>query len=94
MYGRVWEWKDTSAAWLTKRWGERGREREEWYGQTAVAMGTQLLKAGRVSEEEGGCVLQERRAATQRPDYGLHKQREGLTAGVLVPRFQLEEFRP
>lgn len=33
---------------------EREREREEWYGLTGVAMGTQLLKAGRVSEEERG----------------------------------------
>lgn len=50
MYGRVWEWKDTSVAWL----GET--EREEWYRQTAVAMGTQLLKAGRVSVEEKQCA--------------------------------------
>ncbi len=62
MYGRVWEWKDRSAAWLRKRQGdrertrEREREREEWYGPTGVAMGTQLLKAGRVSVEERLCA--------------------------------------
>jgi len=54
MYGRVWKWKDTSAAWLRKRQGDREREneREERYGPTGVAMETQLLKAGRVSVEE------------------------------------------
>lgn len=31
-------------------------EREEWYGPTGVAMGTQLLKAGRVSVEERLCA--------------------------------------
>ena len=56
MYGRVWEWKDTSAAWLRKRRGDRKRTREEWYGPTGVAMGTQLLKAGRVSVEERLCA--------------------------------------
>lgn len=35
---------------------EHEREREEWYGPTGVAMGTQLLKAGRVSEEERLCA--------------------------------------
>lgn len=49
MYGRVWEWKDTSAAWLRESGGREGAE--EWYGLTGVAMGTSLLKAGRVSEE-------------------------------------------
>lgn len=52
MYGRIWEWKDTSAAWLRKRQGEG----EEWYGPTGVAMGTQLLKAGRVSVEQRLCA--------------------------------------
>ena len=58
MYGRVWEWKDTRAAWLRKRRGieREKREGEEWYGPTGVAMGTQLLKAGRVSEEERLCA--------------------------------------
>ena len=41
-------------AWLRKRRGER--EGEEWYGPTGVAMGTQLLKAGRVSVEQRLCA--------------------------------------
>lgn len=44
---------------------------EEWYGLTGVAMGTLLLKAGRVSEEE--CAAGER-DATRRPLGELHKQ--------------------
>lgn len=32
--------------------GGTGRAREEWYGPAGVAMGTQLLKPGRVSVEE------------------------------------------
>lgn len=53
MYGIVWEWMDTSAAWLRKKWGG---EREEWYGPAGVAMGTQLLKPGRVIVEEMLCA--------------------------------------
>lgn len=36
--------------------GDRESEREEWYGLTGVAMGTQLLKAGRVILEERLCA--------------------------------------
>lgn len=49
------------------------REREEWYGLTGVAMGTQLLKPGRVSLEEKlceagteGCHLEARLRTIQR----------------------------
>lgn len=48
------------------------RERERWYGLPGVAMGTQLVKAGRVSVEEKlcaagtmGCLLEAALRTTQ-----------------------------
>lgn len=64
-----------------RKWGVEVEGVEEWYGLTGVAMGTLLLKAGRVSVEWS--VRQERRM----PPRGLSVNCTNSTKAQYFSRF-------